>query len=73
MAYPIEPDQESIRRLHKLFANRTGTCWTCAKMVNYGTDKSTGKPIAWCGVKHQIVAPERGCKYYQPQLREVNK
>jgi len=66
MAYPVEPDQESIARLHKIFSSdRTGTCWTCDKMINYGTDDATGKPIVWCGPKNQIIAPERGCEYYK--------
>ena len=66
MAYPVEPDQVSIARMHKIFSeDRKGICWTCNKMVNYGTDHATGKPIAFCGPKNQIVAPERGCEYYE--------
>lgn len=66
MGYPNEPDQESIERLHKIFSSdRTGTCWTCDKMVNYGLDSGTGKPIAWCAVKNHIVAPERGCEHFK--------
>ena len=65
MAYPVKLDQESITRVRKIFSDtRKGTCWTCNKMVNYGVDDATGKPIAFCGPKNQIVAPERGCEFY---------
>jgi len=66
MAYSVDPEIQSITRLHKIYsANRTGTCWTCAYMVNWAKDDGTGRPIAWCGAKNQIVAPERGCEYYK--------
>ena len=44
-----------------------GNCWQCAHCGKTGWDPTIEKPTAWCLAKSLIVAPERGCNYFEPK------